>query len=117
MKVTAARLVEHGKPVQVEVVDVLEPGEGEVIVDLAFAGVNPVDRYGALGRVADGPVPRTLGTEASGWVNGHAVLVGGHRLGTRRDGLWATRAVVPEESLIDIPQGVRLEHAAAMGVA
>ena len=33
MKVTAARLVEHGKPVQVEVVDLPEPGEGEVMVD------------------------------------------------------------------------------------
>ena len=118
MRVSAARLVEHGKPVQVEVVDLPEPGEGEVIVDLAFAGVNPVDRYGALGRVAaGGPVPRTLGTEASGRVNGHAVMVGGHGLGTRRDGLWATQAIVPEDSLIDIPEGVRLEHAAAMGVA
>ena len=118
MKVVAARLVEHGKPVRVEEVDLPEPGEGEVIVDLAFAGVNPVDHYGALGRVAaDGPVPRTLGTEASGWVNGRAVMVGGHGLGTRRDGLWATRAAVPEESLIDVPEGVPLEHAAAMGVA
>ena len=118
MKATAARLVKHGAPLRVEEVNLPEPGEDEVVVDLAFAGVNPVDRYGALGRVAlDGPLPRTLGTEASGRVNGRPVVVGGHGLGTRSDGLWATQAVVPVESLIDVPEGVLLEHAAAMGVA
>lgn len=117
MTIRAARLVGHGMPLRVEELDLPAPGDGEVVVDLAFAGVNPVDRYGALGRVAvDGPVPRTLGTEASGHVNGRPVVVGGHGLGTLRDGLWATRAVVPEESLIDVPPGVLLEHAAAMGI-
>ncbi len=118
MRARAARLVEHGKPLQVSEIDLPDPGPKEVVVDLAYAGVNPVDRYGALGLVgADAPVPRTLGNEGSGRVDGRAVMIRGYGVGTERDGLWATRAVVPEEALIDVPDGVDLRHAAAMGIA
>jgi len=117
-RTTAARLVGHGQPLRVEEVDLAEPGPDEVVVTLAYAGVNPVDRYGALGGVAtDGPVPRTLGTEGTGRVEGRAVLIRGHGLGTSRDGLWAGAAVVPEAALTDVPDGVDLPEAAAMGVA
>jgi NADPH:quinone reductase len=117
-RTTAARLVGHGQPLRVEEVALAEPGPDEVVVTLAYAGVNPVDRYGALGGVAtDGPVPRTLGTEGTGRVQGRAVLIRGHGLGTSRDGLWAGAAVVPEAALTDVPDGVDLSEAAAMGVA
>ena len=87
-------------------------------MQLAFAGVNPVDRYGLLGRVApDGPLPRTLGSEATGWLDGVPVLVHGAGLGSRRDGLWATAAIVPRTSVIALPPGVELDQAAAVGVA
>lgn len=115
---TAARLVRHGAPLRIEDVDLPEPGAGEVRVDLAFGGVNPVDRYTAQGTVApDGPVPRTLGGEASGHVDGRPVLVAGAGLGARRDGVWATAAVVPQASVVPLPDGVELRDAAAMGVA
>jgi NADPH:quinone reductase len=115
---TAARLVRHGDPLEVVDVVLPEPAPDEVLVDLAFAGVNPVDRYGAEGRVAaDGPLPRTLGTEGVGRVAGRPVLVHGRGVGTRRDGLWAGAAVVPAAALVDVPPGVDLEQAAAMGVA
>jgi NADPH2:quinone reductase len=117
MRVEAARLLKPGEPLEVDEVELAEPGPGEVLVELAFAGVNPVDRYGALGRVgADGPLPRTLGAEASGHLEGRPVLVRGHGLGTRRDGLWATAAIVPHQAVIPVPDGVDLQHAAAMGV-
>ena len=48
----AARLHAPGKPLVVEEIALPEPGDGEVAVDMAFAGVNPVDRYIAAGRVA-----------------------------------------------------------------
>jgi NADPH:quinone reductase len=74
--------------------------------------------HAAAGRVApDAPVPRTLGTEGAGTVDGRPVLARGHGIGTARDGLWATAAVVPHAALIDVPDGVALEQAAAMGVA
>jgi NADPH2:quinone reductase len=118
MRVTAARLTQHGMPLSVEETDLPDPGPGEVVVEMAFGGVNPVDRYAALGRLApDAPVPRTLGGEGAGRLDGRRVLVRGHGLGTRRDGLWATAAVVPEGATIDVPDGLELEHAAAMGVA
>jgi NADPH:quinone reductase len=42
---------------------------GDVVVEMAYAGVNPVDRYTAEGRVApDGPLPHTLGIEGAGHV-------------------------------------------------
>ena len=58
----AARLHAHGKPLVVEEVDLAAPGDDEVVVEMCFGGVNPVDRYLAEGRMApDGPLPRTLG--------------------------------------------------------
>jgi NADPH2:quinone reductase len=118
MRARAARLHRHSEPLAIEEVDLPEPGPGEVLIDLAFAGVNPVDRYQAEGRVApDAPLPRTPGTEAAGWVEGRPVMVRGHGLGTRRDGLWATAAVVPEAAVIELPDGVGLEQAATMGIA
>jgi NADPH2:quinone reductase len=89
-----------------------------VILDVAYSGVNPVDIYAAQGQVAgDAPVPRTLGTEGAGTVGGRPVVVRGYGAGTSRDGLRATAAVVPRDALIDVPEGVDLQTAAAMGVA
>jgi NADPH2:quinone reductase len=116
----AARLQAHGKALAVEEVEVPEPGADEVVVEMAFAGVNPVDRYTAEGRVApDGPLPRTLGMEGAGRRadDGRPVLVQGGGLGTTRDGAWAERVVAPAVAVTDIPDGVDLAEAAAMGVA
>jgi NADPH:quinone reductase len=116
----AARLLAHGKPLVVEEVDIPAPGEDEVVVEMAFAGVNPVDRYAAEGRVApDGPLPRTLGMEGAGRRadDGRPVLLQGVGLGTTRDGTWSERVIAPAAALTDIPEGVNLADAAAMGVA
>jgi len=116
----AARLHAPGKPLVVEEVDLRAPGADDVVVDMAFGGVNPVDRYMAEGRAApDGPLPRTLGMEGAGRVagDGRPVLVQGAGMATRRDGAWAERIVAPRAALTDIPDGVDLAEAAAMGVA
>lgn len=116
--IRAARLHEHGQPPAIETVELPPPREGEVRVEIEFAGVNPVDRYVAEGRVApDGPLPRTLGGEASGTVDGRPVAVAGEGLGSARDGVWAEAAVVPSAAVIDLPDGVSTREAAAMGVA
>jgi NADPH2:quinone reductase len=114
----AARLIEHGQPLEVTDVELPEPGPDEVRVELQFGGVNPVDRYIAEGRVApDGPLPRTLGGEASGTFAGAPVLVTGEGLGAVRDGVWAEAAVVPRAAVFEAPPGVDLRALAAMGVA
>jgi NADPH2:quinone reductase len=85
---------------------------------MAWGSINPVDRYGAIGLTApDGPVPRTLGTEGSGTVDGKGVLVHGAGVGTRRDGLWASAAVVPGRAVTPVPNGVDLSQAATIGIA
>jgi NADPH2:quinone reductase len=116
--IRVARLHQPGDPLRVEEVELPVPGPDEVLVELQFAGINPVDRYVAEGRVApDGPLPRTLGGEAAGTVDGRPVMVGGGGLGARRDGVWAQAAVVPAQSIVELPRGVELRDAAAMGVA
>ncbi|MFZ0668561.1 MAG: zinc-binding alcohol dehydrogenase family protein [Acidimicrobiales bacterium] len=118
MKALAARLNAHGSPLQIEEIDLPEPKDEEVVVDLVWGSVNPVDRYGALGLAAgDGPVPRTLGTEASGVSEKTDVIIHGAGVGTQRDGVWATAAVVPRAALTRVPDGVPLDQAAACGIA
>jgi NADPH2:quinone reductase len=114
----AARLHEHQRPVVIERVELPPAGREEVLVELEYGGVNPIDRYGALGRVApDGPLPRTLGSEAAGHLEGRAVMVSGHGLGSARDGVWAEAAVVPRAAVLELPAGVDTHPAAAMGIA
>lgn len=116
--VRAARLEEHGRPIEVTSAPLVEPGAGDVVVEMAYAGVNPVDRYVALGRVApDSPLPRTMGVEGVGRVGGRWVAMHGHGLGTARDGVWAEAAVVEEDALVDVPEGVDPVEAASVGVA
>jgi NADPH2:quinone reductase len=117
-KIRAARLTAHGKPLVVEDVSLPEPRDGEVVVELEYAGVNPIDRYVAEGWVAPGgPLPRTLGGEASGRVDGTLVVVSGEGLGAARDGLYAEAAVVPRAAVVEVPHGVSSEVAASIGVA
>ena len=117
MNVRAARLIEHGKPLDVQQVDLPIPADDEVLVELAYAGVNPVDGYNAAGKVnVDGPLPRTLGAEAVGHVDGVPVVVAGCGLGSTRDGVFARAAVVPRDALVEIPAGVELREAAGVGI-
>jgi len=117
MNVRAARLIEHGKPLEVQQVDLPTPADDEVLVELAYGGVNPVDGYNAAGRVnPDGALPRTLGAEAVGHVDGVAVVVAGGGLGSVRDGVFAEAAVVPRTSVVEIPDGVSLRDAAGVGI-
>lgn len=117
MNVRAARLIEHGKPLELQEIELPTPADGEVLVELAYAGVNPVDGYNASGRVAaDGPLPRTLGAEAVGHVDGAPVVVAGGGLGSVRDGVFAEAAVVPRDCVVGVPDGVALHDAAAVGI-
>jgi NADPH:quinone reductase len=111
-------MTQPGSPLSVDDLELPDPGPDEVRVELAFGGVNPVDRYTAEGRVApDGPLPRTLGAEAAGTLDGRPVLVAGSGLGAVRDGVWATAANVPRAAVIPLPDGVDLPAAAGIGIA
>jgi D-arabinose 1-dehydrogenase-like Zn-dependent alcohol dehydrogenase len=42
MRVKAARLAEHGQPLRIEEIELPEPGPQDVVLDVAYSGVNPV---------------------------------------------------------------------------
>lgn len=115
----AARIHEFGGELRVNEVPEPEPGPGEVLFEVHYAGVNPLDVWMTQGTVAGGtqPLPFVPGGEGSGEVDGRAVLVHGYGLGVRRDGLYRERAAVPQEAVTYLPEGVDLAAAAGMGVA
>lgn len=121
MRATAARLVEPGAPLVLAEVELPEPGPDQCIVEMAFGGLNPVDRYEALGRVRqDAPLPRTLGSEGAGLARSAAgerrVFLNRAALVRESDGLWSSHVLAQADKLLDVPQGVGLAEAAAVGV-
>jgi NADPH2:quinone reductase len=115
----AARVHHFGDPLQLDEVPEPHPGPGEVVVDLEFIGVNPLDIWVTRGTVAGGsqPLPFVPGVEAVGSVNGRRYIVGGLGFGVQREGLYQGRVVVPEAALLPLPEGVDPAQAAAMPVA
>ena len=67
----AIRVRSFGSPevLQVEELDALSPGQGEVLVRIKAAGVNPVDTYIRSGNFAFTPeLPYTPGLDGAGVV-------------------------------------------------
>jgi NADPH2:quinone reductase len=115
----AARVHRFGDPLQLDEVPEPHPGPGEVVVDLEFISVNPLDIWVTRGTVAGGsqPLPFVPGLEAVGSVNGRRYVVGGPGYGVQRDGLYQERVAVPEAALLPLPEGVDPAQAAAIPVA
>lgn len=95
-----------------------EPGPGEVLVDVAAAGVNFIDVYFRTGAYPQ-PLPYTPGMEAAGTVAAVGSGVDGLAVGDRVawanvQGAYAERAVVPAEKLVPVPDGVAADDAAAV---
>jgi len=113
-----ARLTALGSALTVADAALPEPGEGEVLVTLDRASVNPLDVYAIDGSVGDPErLPRTIGVEGTGLLEGRRVVVHGSGLGLVRDGTFAAAAVVPAEAAVEIPDGVPPEAAAGLAVA
>lgn len=101
-----------------EEVPVGPPGPDEVVVDLRFAGVNPLDVRICRGLLDRGlRLPLVPGTEATGTVGGRPVVVYGAGVGTRRAGTFTSRAVVPKTAVHPVPEGFDPLQAAALGTA
>ena len=100
------------------------PAENEVIVKLAFAGVNYTDVYRRNGDYAHSPtyptpLPARIGVDGAGIVSavGDAVshVVVGERVAfTRIQGSYAEFAAVPEAVVMPVPKGIGLDIAAAL---
>jgi NADPH:quinone reductase len=116
----AARLHEIGGTLRLDS-NLPDPvaGDGEVLVEMAFASVNPLDIWvtrGAPG-VAAANLPWIPGTEGTGHVDGKPVIVRGAGMGVMRPGVYRDRIAVPAACVVAIPEGTDLAQASALGVA
>jgi NADPH2:quinone reductase len=96
------------------------PGSGEVVVDVAAAGVNFMDIYAREGRPPYArETPFVLGAEGAGTVSAvggevSEIAVGDRMAWTGVPGSYAERVVVPADRAVPIPPGVDVKTAAAV---
>jgi S-(hydroxymethyl)glutathione dehydrogenase/alcohol dehydrogenase len=146
MKTRAAILVETGKPLELDDLEVPPLKPGQVLVEVAFSGVCHTQVLEARGRRGADPfLPHCLGHEGSGfvreigagvnkvrpgdpvilsWIKGGGADVPGTTYSWRgravnAGGLttFSDYAVVSENRLTAAPPGMNLEHAALVGCA
>jgi NADPH:quinone reductase len=120
----ALRFVEFGPPsvLRIEEVPIPEPGEGEALVHVKAAGINPSDIADVSGRFKHTTLPRTPGRDFAGVVvkgakyEGKEVWGSAPNLGVTRDGSHAEYVVVPVETLSLKPKSLSMEQAATIGI-
>ena len=98
-------------------------GRGQVVIEIAAAGVNPSDVKAVLGAMPHAVWPRTPGRDYAGLVvEGPAELLGqevwgsGGELGIRRDGTHASHLVLDAAHVRVKPATISLREAGAVGV-
>jgi NADPH2:quinone reductase len=121
----ALRIAAFGPPANLVVREVVKPtpGDGEALVAVRAAAVNPSDVKNAIGIMKLTTLPRTLGRDFAGVVaEGPAEWMGaevwgtGGRLGFTADGTHAEFVMVPATSLRRKPNNLSFEQAAASGI-
>ena len=96
------------------------PGPGEVLIDVAAAGVNRADLLQRQGFYPPPPgAPETLGLECAGTIAALGPGVAGWRVGDRVAALldgggYAELAVAPSTQLLAVPEGLDLVAAASL---
>jgi NADPH2:quinone reductase len=108
----AVQIKEFGGPEVLEIVELPdpEPGEGEVVVEVARSGMNFADTHQRQNDyLAKAELPLTPGGEISG------VTTDGRRVAAMlMNGGYATKVAVPEAALVPIPDGVSDDQAAGI---
>lgn len=122
----AIRVQEFGGPevLMLEEVADLQPGQGQVVVRVHAAGVNPVENYIRTGTYVIKPaLPYTPGADAGGVVRGVGTGVTSVKPGDRvytsgsLSGTYAEQTLCTEPQVHALPANVSFEQGAAMGVA
>lgn len=121
----AIRVYEYGNPEVLQLEDIADPvaGEGEVLIEVAGAGVNPIDwkvLSGAMKAFIPLPLPFTPGVEVSGKVIATGPGVTQFKLGDEVFGFinivggYASKAVAPVTKLALKPQSLSALQAGAV---
>ncbi|MGW6276113.1 quinone oxidoreductase family protein [Kribbella sp. NPDC055071] len=119
---------EFGGPEVLRVAEVPDPSpaEGQVLIDIAAAGVNRADALTRAGKYhRAGRPPIIPGLEAAGTVRALGEGTTGFRVGQKvvamgaanAPGFYAEQAAVSVERVVALPDGIDLTHAAALPVA
>lgn len=115
----AIRVQQTGGPEVLALAEIArpEPGPGEVLVKIAAAGVNYIDTYHREGAYPIDP-PFTIGVEGAGTVESvgegvEGLAPGGRVAYAMERGSYAEYAVVPAWRLVEVPETISLETAAA----
>ena len=118
--VKAIVVTELGGPEKLVLTDLAEPepGPGELLVEVAAAGLNFIDVYHRNGLYGLAP-PFTPGMEGAGTVLAAGSDVSGFEAGTRVGwanvlGSYAQRQLVPAEAAVPIPEGIESAIVAAV---
>jgi NADPH2:quinone reductase len=121
----AVRFTRHGKPDVLTIEDIADPipGEGEALVKVLSASINPSDVKNVQGAMEQTTMPRTPGRDFAGVVHqGPAAWIGAEVWGTggdtgfTRDGSHAECILVPTASLSRKPEALNFDQAASVGV-
>lgn len=124
----AVRLHEHGGTdvLQVDEIERPDPGGHELLVEVAAAGVNPVDTYFRDGSYEPVGRPFTPGVDVAGTVAAVGDHVEGFAAGDRvlgtgigngaHQGAYAEYATIPEDRVVHLPADADLVEAGAAGV-
>jgi NADPH:quinone reductase len=120
----ALRFSEFGPPsvLRIEEVAIPEPGEGEALVHVKAAAINPSDIGNVAGRFKKTTLPRTPGRDFAGIIvkakqhEGDEIWGSFSALGIARDGSHAEYVVAPAETLSPKPKPFNMAQAAAIGV-
>jgi len=122
--IKSLRFTAFGPPsvLRIEEVAIPKPGEGEALVQVKAAAINPSDIGNVAGRFKSTTLPRTPGRDFAGIVQegmypeGAEVWGSSAQLGVLRDGSHAGYVVVPAETLSLKPKSLSMAQAAAIGV-
>jgi NADPH:quinone reductase len=113
----AITVATYGSPLVLSEIPDPIAGDGQEVVDVVFAAVNPLDIWVCQGNFAGiTPQPHTPGAE--GLVrrsNGELALVMG--VGVAGPGTYAEKVAVSSAQLIAVPAGIDPKQAAGLGVA
>ena len=120
----ALRFAEFGPPsvLRIEKITIPEPGQGEALVRLKAAAINPSDVGNVAGHFKKTILPRTPGRDFAGVVakgadhEGEEVWGSSPTLGIVHDGSHAEYVIVPTETLSPKPKSLNMAQAAAIGV-